>query len=79
MAHDQEPHLTRSGVWSVTWGLCEEQSSTMSVYIADYFGGLRKVQKMVSISRKILGKKDAPGRSSLTRDQPRGSSLGVDQ
>ena len=51
----------------------------MSVYIADYFGGLRKVQKMVSLSRKILGKKDAPGRSSLTRDQPRGSSLGVDQ
>ena len=47
----------------------------MSVYIADYFGGLRKVQKMVSISRKILGKKDAPGRSSLTRDKPRDSLL----
>ena len=47
----------------------------MSVDIADCPGGLRKVQKQVSISRKKRRKNDALGRSLFTRDQSRGFSL----
>ena len=51
----------------------------MSLCITYCPGGLRKVQKKVSIPRKKLRKRDAPGSSLFIRDQPRGFSLGADQ
>ena len=76
------PRVASGQKWSLVSpeSVCGEHSYTMSVDIADCPGGLRKVQKQVSICRKKLRIKDAPGRSSFTRDQPRPiRDLGVDQ
>ena len=77
---DSGPRVASGQKWSLESpeSVCGEHSYTASVGIADCPGDLGRFRNR-SASPERNRTKDAPGSSSFTRDQLRGSSLGVDQ